>query len=117
MRTNEDILTGELTGNERRENHPDKRDNQRYAPFMRHARFIAWLALSACASPAVDTAAPNFNEMQYATDLDECRGGTTLVAAARGLGGAAVGSFIGAAQGAYSGVAACILSLVSSFLS
>ena len=53
---------------------------------MRHAVFIACLALSACASPAVDTAAPNFNETQYAVDLDECRGGNTLMAAAKGMG-------------------------------
>ncbi len=70
---------------------------------MRHALLIACLALSACASPAVDITAPNFSEAKYASDLDECRGGTALTAAAKGLGGAVVGSFVGAAQGAFYG--------------
>ena len=64
---------------------------------------IAFLVLSGCASPAVDTAAPNFKETRYALDLEDCRGGTALTAAVRGLGGAVVGSFYGAAQGAIHG--------------
>ncbi len=72
---------------------------------MRHAILIVLIALTACASPAVDTATPNFNEAQYATDLDDCRGGTALTVAMRGLGGAVVGSFYGAAQGAIHGAA------------
>ena len=53
---------------------------------MRFAMFIACIALSACASPAVDTSAPKFNVAQYKTDLDDCRGGTALAAVPRGLG-------------------------------
>ena len=70
---------------------------------MRQARFIACLAVAACASPAVDTAVPNFSETQYTADLDECRGGTAFMAAARGFGGAMVGSLYGAAHGAFYG--------------
>ena len=72
---------------------------------MRYALFVACLALSACASPAVDTAAPGFNQTQYTFDLDDCRGGTALSAVMRGLGGAVVGSFYGAAHGAIHGAA------------
>jgi hypothetical protein len=70
---------------------------------MRYSLILACLALSACATPAVDTAAPNFSETRYAADLDECRGGTALTAVVRGLGKATVGSFVGAAEGAYLG--------------
>jgi hypothetical protein len=72
---------------------------------MRHAILIVLIALTACASPAVDTATPNFNETRYTLDLDDCRGGTALTAAIRGFGGAVVGSFYGAAQGAIQGAA------------
>jgi len=64
------------------------------------------LALSACASPAVDTSAPAFNETQYTADLDACRGGTALNAALDGLGSAVYGSAIGAAEGAVHGAMA-----------
>ena len=61
------------------------------------------LALSACASPAVDTTAPMFDETKYTADLDTCRGGSALNAAMHGLGGAVIGSVIGAAEGASQG--------------
>ncbi len=40
--------SGTAAGNEDGERGPDKRDNRRYRVVMRHARFIARLALSAC---------------------------------------------------------------------
>ena len=64
------------------------------------------LVLSACASPAVDTTAPTFDETKYTVDLDTCRGGSALKTALNGLGGAVIGSVIGAADGAYHGAIA-----------
>ena len=64
------------------------------------------LALSACASPNVDTTTPTFNETKYTTDLDLCRGGSALKATMNGLGGAVIGSVIGAAEGATHGAIA-----------
>ena len=64
------------------------------------------LALSACASPNVDTTAPTYNETKYTVDLDTCRGGSALKTALNGLGGAVIGSVIGAADGAYHGAIA-----------
>jgi len=76
-------------------------------PNRRNLTIIATVvALSSCASTAVDTSAPSFDETQYTADLDSCRGGTTLDAALNGLGGAVVGSVIGAADGAYHGAIA-----------
>ena len=63
-------------------------------------------ALSACASPNVDTTAPTYNETKYTVDLDTCRGGSALKTALNGLGGAVIGSVIGAADGAYHGAIA-----------
>ena len=62
------------------------------------AIIVATVVLSACASPAVDTGAPMFDEAQYTVDLDTCRGGTALNAALHGLGGAVIGSAVGATQ-------------------
>ena len=67
------------------------------------AIITAFLALSACASPAVDTSAPTFNETKFTVDLENCRGGTVLDVALHGLGGAAIGSAYGAFEGAYHG--------------
>ena len=38
--------------------------------------FVAALLLGACASPAIDTSAANFNEDKYTDDLHPCRGGS-----------------------------------------
>jgi presenilin-like A22 family membrane protease len=70
------------------------------------AIITAILALSACASPTVDTTAPTFDETKYTADLDTCRGGSALNAAMHGLGGAVIGSVIGAAEGVYHGAIA-----------
>ena len=70
------------------------------------AIIVASVVLSACASPAVDTGAPMFDEAQYTVDLDTCRGGTALNAALHGLGGAVIGSAVGAVKGAYQGAIA-----------
>ncbi len=70
------------------------------------AIITAFLALSACASPAVDTSAPMFDKTQYTADLDTCQGGSALNAALLGLEGAVIGSAIGAAEGAYHGALA-----------
>jgi len=76
-------------------------------PITRNLATITTLiALSACASPAVDTTAPTFDETKYTADLDNCRGGSALNAAIHGLGGAVIGSVIGAADGAYHGAIA-----------
>jgi hypothetical protein len=60
---------------------------------------ILLLALSACATPNVDTSTANFNEEKYSEDLDTCRGGSAAAAALHGLGGALAGSFIRASEG------------------
>jgi hypothetical protein len=64
------------------------------------------LALTACATPNIDTSAQNFNEEQYTADLNNCQGGSTLYVAMNGLGGAVVGSALGALHGAYYGAIA-----------
>ena len=51
------------------------------------AIIVVIATLSACASPAVDTTAPTFDETKYTADLDTCRGGSALNAAMHGLGG------------------------------
>ena len=48
----------------------------------------AVLLLGACASPAIDTSAVNFNEDKYTDDLHTCRGGSAMDAILGGLGGA-----------------------------
>ena len=76
--------------------------------FGQHKFFFAtaFLLLTACASPAVDTSAPTFDETQYSVDLYTCRGGSALNTALNGLGGAVIGSVVGAADGAYHGAIA-----------
>ncbi len=64
------------------------------------------IALSACASPNVDTSADTFSEKKYTVDLDTCRGGTAFNVALNGLGGAIYGSALGAAEGAWHGALA-----------
>ena len=70
------------------------------------AIFAVILALTACASPDVDTTAPTFDKTQYTADLDTCRGGTALKVALDGFTGAVYGSAIGAAEGAFHGAIA-----------
>jgi len=74
--------------------------------FRHLAITTAIIILSACASPAVDTTAPTFDETKYSADLDNCRGGSALNVALDGLVGAVYGSAIGAAQGALNGAIA-----------
>jgi hypothetical protein len=66
----------------------------------------AVLLLGACASPAIDTSAVNFNEDKYTDDLNECRGGSAMDAILGGLGGAFAGSLLGASEGSINGAAA-----------
>ena len=67
------------------------------------AIFAVILALTACASPDVDTSEPTFDKTQYTADLDTCRGGTALKVTLDGLVGAVYGSAIGAMHGAVNG--------------
>ena len=73
---------------------------------MRPAWSVLALCLlaTACASPVVDETTSNFDEEQYATDLDECRGGSVITASLHGIGGAFGGSFVASAEGANSGL-------------
>ena len=64
---------------------------------------ICLLALSACATPNVDQTAATFSELDYSSDLDTCRGGAFLVASAKTLGIAMLGSAYGALEGAHIG--------------
>jgi hypothetical protein len=57
--------------------------------------FVAVMLLGACASPAVDTSAANFNEDKYTDDLNTCREGSAMDAFLGGLGGAFAGSLVG----------------------
>jgi hypothetical protein len=68
--------------------------------------FAAALLLSACASPAVDTSATNFDKDKYTDDLNTCRGGSAMDAILGGLGGAFAGSLVGASEGSINGAAA-----------
>lgn len=67
------------------------------------AAFIG-LALGACAAPAVDRAAAGFDETRYAEDLEACRGGSAATYTLYGLGGAMIGSALGAVEGASTAV-------------
>ena len=64
-------------------------------------KVTALFALAGCALPAVDRAAPGFDEAQYASDLDTCRGGPALIAMVHALGGALAGSSVGFIEGAH----------------
>jgi hypothetical protein len=68
--------------------------------------FAAVLLLGACASPTVNTSAPNFDEDKYTDDLNTCRGGSAMDAMLGGLGGALAGSLVGASEGSINGAAA-----------
>ena len=59
-----------------------------------------FLALSACATPRVDETAVNFNETEFTSDLNICRGGAFIVASAKSIGIAMLGSAYGALYGA-----------------
>ena len=62
--------------------------------------------LGACASPAVEISAANFNEDKYTANLNTCRGGSALDAMLGGLGGAFAGAFVGASEGSINGALA-----------
>ena len=57
------------------------------------------VSVSGCASPTVDTSAATFDEEKYSYDLNTCRGGSAADAVLGGLGGAVVGSLLGASEG------------------
>ncbi len=61
------------------------------------------LTLSACATPQVDQTAATFNETEFTSDLNICRGGTFIEASAKSIGIAMLGSAYGALEGAYYG--------------
>jgi hypothetical protein len=67
---------------------------------------VAVLFLGACASPAIDTSATNFDEEKYTDDLNTCRGGSATDVMLGGLGGAFIGSLVGASEGAANGALA-----------
>ena len=69
----------------------------------KHIMLLFLVALSACASPTVETNSPTFDKTQYFVDLNACRGETAVIATLHGLGGALIGSAIGAAHGAANG--------------
>ena len=54
------------------------------------------LALTACATPSVDQDADNFDNTEFARDLNICRGGNILASSVTTIGKTAVGSFAGA---------------------
>jgi hypothetical protein len=64
------------------------------------------ILLGACANPAIDTSAANFDEDKYTDDLNTCRGGSATDVMLGGLGGALAGSLIGASEGASNGALA-----------
>ena len=61
------------------------------------------LTLSACATPQVDQTAATFNETEFTTDLNICRGGNFIEASAKSIGIALLGSASGALYGASAG--------------
>jgi hypothetical protein len=58
------------------------------------------LTLAACATPAVDQTAATFNESEFTSDLNICRGGAFITASAKSIGVAILGSAYGALEGA-----------------
>ena len=62
-----------------------------------------FVTLSACALPAVDRSAVTFNENDFEEDLDTCRGGNVVIASARIIGVALLGTAYGAVEGAVYG--------------
>jgi hypothetical protein len=67
---------------------------------------ILSLFLAACAVPQVEQSAIGFNEDKYQADLNDCRGGSLLVASAENFSNAALGSLWGAFHGAPAGAMA-----------
>lgn len=61
------------------------------------------LLVAACAAPRVDQAAATFDEADYTSDLNLCRGGNFLMASARTIGLTLLGSAYGAVEGAHYG--------------
>jgi len=59
--------------------------------------------IAACAAPQVDQSAATFDETAFNSDLIICRGGNFIVASARTIGIAMLGSVYGAAEGAHYG--------------
>jgi len=62
-----------------------------------------FVLLAACATPQVDQSAATFDETAFNSDLIICRGGNFIVASARTIGIAMLGSVYGAAEGAHYG--------------
>ena len=54
------------------------------------------LTLTACAAPNVDRDADNFDNTEFARDLNLCRGGNIFASSATTIGKTAVGSLAGA---------------------
>ena len=67
---------------------------------------VAAILLAACAAPQVETRSIGFDEDKYQADLNDCRGGSILVASAENFSNAALGSLLGAFHGAPLGAAA-----------
>jgi len=61
------------------------------------------LTLSACATPQVVQTTATYNEPEFISDLNICRGGNFLTASARSIGIAMLGSAYGAIYGAHIG--------------
>ena len=61
------------------------------------------LTLSACAAPQVDQTTSTFNETEFNSDLNICRGGNFIEASAKTIGVTVLGSAYGAVEGAFHG--------------
>ena len=64
---------------------------------------LIFVGLAACAGPGVDRTNAPLDETQYATDLNECRGGNAVTFALYGLGGAMIGAALGVVEGVTTG--------------
>jgi outer membrane lipoprotein SlyB len=62
--------------------------------------------LTACAAPQVETGSIGFDQAKYHSDLNDCRGGSILVASAENISNTALGSLWGAFHGAPAGALA-----------
>jgi hypothetical protein len=70
---------------------------------MKRIVLLIYMVLAACAGPTVDRDTASFDETQYASDLNECRGGNAVTFAFYGLGGAVIGAALGATEGVTTG--------------
>ena len=70
---------------------------------MKRIVLLVSMVLAACAGPTVDRDTASFDETQYASDLNECRGGNAVTFALYGLGGAVIGAALGASEGVTTG--------------